>query len=110
MTRFNKLFCINATTGQYIWNVTGAIATTAVADGYLLGNNGDDGTLYCFGKGQTSTTVQTPLANQMLGNQVLITGNVLDQSPYRPGTPAVSDADMTTQDELLYAKQRKFSK
>jgi outer membrane protein assembly factor BamB len=97
MTRFNKLFCINATTGEFIWNVSGAIATTAVADGYLLGNNGDDGKLYCFGKGQTSTTVQTPLANQMFGDQVLITGKVLDQSPFCPGTPAVSDVDMTNQ-------------
>ncbi len=31
MTRFNKLFCINATTGQFIWNVTGGIAPTALA-------------------------------------------------------------------------------
>lgn len=97
MTRFNKLFCINATTGQFIWNVTGAIAPTAIANGYLLGNNGDNGILYCFGKGPTSTTVQTALTNQLLGNEVLITGNVLDQSPAQPGTPAVSDASMTTQ-------------
>ena len=96
MTRFNSLFCLNATTGEFIWNVTGAIAPTAIANGYLLGNNGDDGTLYCFGKGQTSTTISAPLTELQKDKSFLITGSVLDQSPAQPGTPAVSDDSMTT--------------
>ena len=96
MTRFNSLFCVNATTGQFIWNVTGAIAPTAVANGYLLGNNGDNGILYCFGKGKTSTTIDAPMTEQQKGTGFLLTGTVLDQSPAQPGTPAVSDGSMTT--------------
>jgi hypothetical protein len=97
MARYNTLFCINATTGQFLWNITGAIATTAVADGYLLGNNGDNGILYCFGKGPTATTVEAPMTQIQLGTKVLIQGTVTDQSPAQPGTPAVSDDSMTTQ-------------
>ncbi len=95
MTRFNKLFCLNATTGDFLWNVTGAIAPTAIANGYLLGNNGDDGTLYCFGKGQTSTTINAPITEQQKGKSILITGSVSDLSPAQPNTPAVSDDSMT---------------
>jgi outer membrane protein assembly factor BamB len=101
MVRFNKLFCVNATTGEFIWNVTGAIAPTAIADGYLLGNNGDNGYLYCFGKGPTSTSVAGPLTNQLVGTGILFTGEVLDQSPAFPGTPAVSEDSMTEQMNYL---------
>lgn len=96
-TRYCSLFCLNAVTGAEIWNVTGAIAPTAIADGYLLGNDGDNGILYCFGKGPTATTVQAPLTDLASGAGALITGTVLDESPAEPGTPAVSDASMTTQ-------------
>ncbi len=61
-----------------------------------MGNNGDDGSLYCFGKGQTATTVQAPTTELQKGQNALITGSVMDLSPAQPNTPAVSDTDMTT--------------
>ena len=52
-----ELSCINATSGQGIWNITGGFTVGPVADGYLTAGNSYDGYLYVFGKGQSATTV-----------------------------------------------------
>jgi outer membrane protein assembly factor BamB len=94
-TRGCTLFAIDANTGKFLWNVSGAIATTAIAEGYLLGINDNDGFLYCFGKGQTATTVEAPMTDVQAGKSFLIQGTVTDQSPAQAGTQAVSDESMT---------------
>jgi hypothetical protein len=96
ITRGWKLHCINATTGEGIWQVAlpGASSkhTTDVGlvhDGYLTVFS-SDGYQYFYGKGKSATTVTAPVTNVPAGNVVLIQGTVLDQSPAQLNTPAVS--------------------
>lgn len=96
---------INVNNGQRIWNISGWMQGTAIADGYLVSLNGYDNALYCFGKGQTATTVTVSPKVSAKGTPVLIEGIVTDQSPGAKGTPAISDKDMTDWMEYLYMQQ-----
>jgi len=102
MPRFGMLVCINATTGDMTYTLNGAVYPTAAASGYIVGFGQYDGNLYCLGKGQTSTSVT--IQNNVVpnGDKVLITGNVLDQSPAQAGTPAVSDDSMSEWMDYLH--------
>jgi outer membrane protein assembly factor BamB len=102
IVRGMKLHCVNATTGEGIWNITGAMTPGAVADGYFTSSNWYDGYMYVFGKGKSETTVEAPLTAVPLGTAMTITGSVLDMSPAQPGTPCVSKDSMTTQMEYLH--------
>jgi hypothetical protein len=95
LERGTKMFCIDAFTGKFLWNVSGFFLPDGIAYGYLLGLNIYDGQLYNFGKGQTATTVSAPQTTVPVGSGVLIQGSVTDQSPAQPNTPAVSDDSMT---------------
>lgn len=100
-----KLHCINATTGEGIWNITGGGTVGAIADGYVTFDSRYDGYLYVFGKGKSATTVTTPDTATPKGTTVVIKGAVLDQSPAQPGTPCVSKDSMATQMEYLHMQQ-----
>jgi hypothetical protein len=102
LTRGWGLHCINATTGEGIWNITGSMTPGAVADGYLTAGNSYDGYMYVFGKGQSETTVTAPDVAVSKGSAITIKGTVLDLSPAQPGTPCVSKESMTTQMEYLH--------
>ena len=97
-----KLHCINATTGEGIWSITGPMQPGAMADGYLTASNGYDGYMYVFGKGKSSTTIEAPLTAVTLGQKVVLKGTVLDQSPGQPGTPCVAKESMTQWMEYLH--------
>ena len=101
-TRGWKLHCINATTGEGIWTMMGSQNPAAVADGYLVAGNPDDGYLYVYGKGKSSTTVTAPDISVPLGTALTIKGSVLDQSPAQPNTPCVSASSMTTQMQYIH--------
>jgi len=105
LTRGWKLHCINALTGEGIWNITGQMTPGAVADGYLTASNSYDGFMYVFGKGKSATTIQAPLTALTQGQSIVLTGTVLDQSPAQPGTPCVSDASMATWMEYLHMQK-----
>ena len=100
--RFAMLVCVNATTGATTFTLNGGIYPFAAADGYVVGWSEFDGNYYCLGKGQTSTAVS--VSNKVIakGATVQIQGNVLDQSPAQPGTPAVSDSSMSEQMDYLH--------
>ena len=107
--RGNRLWCVDAETGKNIWSILGTFLGPAVADGYLVTLNGEDNQIYCFGKGQTATTVT---ATPGVGNVVTIQGTVTDQSPGQTclgipaaGTPAISDASMEQWMEYLYMQK-----
>jgi len=119
VTRGWQLHCINATTGEGIWRITGPMAPGAIADGYLTASNTYDGYMYVFGKGQSATTVTTPNTVVPMQTSVVIQGTVMDispgdqgsfqnptarlDSPTKPGTvPCVNTASMQTQMEYLY--------
>jgi len=96
ITRGWKFHCINATTGERIWQVAipGAASKHTpdvgpIHDGYVQLFS-SDGYMYWFGKGKSSTTVTAAPKTTALGAQVLIEGTVLDLSPAQPNTPCVS--------------------
>jgi hypothetical protein len=107
MWRGGRIYCVDAYTGQGIWNLTGWWQTPAIADGYIASFNNYDCKVYSLGKGQTSTTVEAPMTAVTVGTKMVIQGAVLDQSPGAPGTPAISDNDMTQWMEYLYMQQPK---
>ena len=119
ITRGWHLHCINATSGQGIWKMTGAMTPGGIGDGYLTASNPYDGYMYVFGKGKSQTTVTAPQIAVEKGTDVLIQGTVMDgspgdqgsianpteplDSPTKPGTvPCVSAASIETQMEYLY--------
>ena len=97
MWKGEKLYCIDAITGDCNWYIPGWFVgnSLVVADGYLVGYNCYDNRLYCFGKTRSSTTVTASPKTLAKGAKVLIEGTVLDQSPAQPGTPCVSKQSMT---------------
>jgi hypothetical protein len=119
VTRGWHLHCVNATTGEGIWKITGPMTPGAVADGYLTASDPYDGYMYVFGKGKSATTITAPDTAVAKGTAVVIKGTVMDMSPgdrgsiynpaqppdspTAPGTvPCVSAASMETQMEYLY--------
>jgi hypothetical protein len=108
--RGSELYAINAQTGQKIWSIDGFFTSgMAVAEGYLVGFNGYDNQIYCFGKGQSATTVS---AAPGVGNAVTIQGTVTDQSPGETclgipaaGTAAIADEFMSDWMAYLYEQQ-----
>lgn len=115
--RGGKIFAINATTGQQIWNLSSWATGTVVANGNLLEFNNYDGELYNIGKGTSAMTLEAPMTSSVLGSTVTIRGTVTDTSPgtqqnelalkYPNGVPAVSDQSMADWMEYLYMQQAK---
>jgi len=77
----------------------------AIGDGYLLAYNAYDNRIYCFGKGQTATTVSVTKSQIYSGETVGITGTVNDKSPAQKGTPCVSKDSMNSWIEYLLMQQ-----
>ena len=106
MPRGGKLYCIDADTGEEIWELgdfySAGTSNAGVSSGILWYGNWYDGCMYFFGKGQSATTVTAPLTAVPLGTPVLIQGTVTDESPGAPGTPAVSDASQESWVPYLY--------
>jgi outer membrane protein assembly factor BamB len=105
LPRGNKLYCINATTGDKIWDIYFTGGSKVVADGMVLAANDYDGLLYCFGQGPTSVQVSASPITIANGSSVFIEGYVLDQSPGQPGTPCISDENMTAYMQFLHMQQ-----
>jgi hypothetical protein len=102
ITRGWRLHCINATTGEGIWNITGPQTPGGIADGYLAASDSYDGYMYVYGKGQSETTVNAPQTEIVAGHKAIISGTVLDQSQAQQGTPCVSKESMTQWMEYLH--------
>jgi outer membrane protein assembly factor BamB len=103
--RGEKLHCIDAYTGKGIWSITGVFQGPIIADGYMLTLNAEDNQIYCFGKGQTATTVSAPTTVVENGSKVLIQGTITDQSPGQAGTPCVSAKSMSQWMEYLHMQK-----
>ena len=100
-----KLRCVDIENGNELWKISFWGNQPVVADGYLVDVNSYDNLIYCFGKGQTETTVTGPDTSIPLGEEVLLKGTVTDQSPGAKGTPAIADEDMTEWMEYLYQQK-----
>ena len=104
--RGHELLCYDANTGAALWNISGQIPVAAIAEGYLIGVNAYDGSVYAFNRGPTATTVSAPQTQVTAGSNVIISGTVTDQTPgIAQGTPAISDQWMTPWMEYLYMDQ-----
>jgi hypothetical protein len=109
--------CVDAETGDFLWNITGWMMNPIIADGYIVTFNSYDMQNYCFGKGPSATTVSAPVTTVPVGTGVLIQGSVTDESPgteqlaqaarFPHGVPAISDKDMTSWMNYLYMQQPK---
>jgi hypothetical protein len=102
VTRGWSIHAIDVFTGEAVWDMMGCTTPSAVADGYLIGGNRYDGYVYCYGKGESETTVSAPDVAVPVGTSMTIKGTVLDLSPAQPGTPCVSVESMDTQMEYLH--------
>jgi outer membrane protein assembly factor BamB len=93
--RGNSLFCIDAFTGDIIWQLEhfreGGDGMWGLHSGVLTCVNEYDGMLYAFGKGDTKTTVMVGPKVVPKGSKVVIEGTVTDESPAAKGTPAIAD-------------------
>lgn len=105
LSRGAKMLCINAETGGNIWSIHGWYLGPAIADGYLVTLNHYDQQIYCFGKGQTATTVTSSSKVIAKGSTVLIEGMVTDQSSGAKDTPAIADEYMAEWMEYLYMQK-----
>ena len=113
--RGSKLFAINATTGQQIWNISSWMPGPIVASGSVLGVNNYDGELYNFAKGPSALSVTVGPKSSDFGDSVVIEGTVSDISPgtkqnelamkFPNGVPAVSDQSQSAWMEYLYMQQ-----
>ena len=105
--RGETLYAFNKDTGEFLWNVSGYYQTGALAEGNLILYNAYDGRIYNFGKGPSATTVSAPQTAISVGSGVMITGTVTDQSAGQKGSPAISDASMSSYMEYLYMNYAK---
>jgi len=125
MWRGPNLRCIDVETGAEVWKIDFMAAgdggahltapTLVTADGYIVGLNYYDNRIYCLGKGPSETTVSGPATTIPRGEEVLITGTVMDVSPgteqleqskrFPNGVPAVSDASQENWMEFVYMQQ-----
>ncbi len=104
-------YCLNATTGEVIWQVNGLFRQTRwggrgiMGDSILATQDTYDQRIYAIGKGPSAITVQAPLAGVVSGSSIVIAGTVTDVSPgtedyalrarFPNGVPAVSDESMS---------------
>ncbi len=100
------LYVVDAVTGKPAWNMTGWFEQPAIADGILISHNNYDNLLYAFGKGPSATTVTVAPKISTKGTPIMIEGTITDQSPGKPGTPAISEKDMSTWMAYLYEQQQ----
>ncbi len=100
-----RLWALNATTGEYLWDISGGGSAGAVADGYLTYDNKYDGYMYVFGKGESQTTVASPQTGIIVGESAVISGTVLDQSPAQIGAACVSKDSMSAYMEYLHMQR-----
>jgi outer membrane protein assembly factor BamB len=110
-----QIWDVNATNGKMIWMLSNWPSVAPIlADGRLVGVDSHDNQIYCFGKGPSGTTVSAPQTVPTLGNSVMITGTVTDQTASGrrtitgnldfslKGTPAIGDASMDAWMEYMF--------
>jgi hypothetical protein len=76
------MICLNATTGEFQWKISGTrMQAGAASEGYLTAASSYDGTMYVLGKSTSKTSISGPQTAVSKGGSIVLTGKVLDQSP-----------------------------
>lgn len=115
--------CLNATTGEEIWQYEGMGSgmyvgqNDLVADGCFVFLNIYDMQVYAIGKGASRTTIDSPAAAVTQGQSLVIRGTVTDLSAgtqqeeqaarFPDGLPCISDANQREWMEYVYQQQDK---
>lgn len=116
LPRGSPFLCLNATTGELIWQIdnmqtgTGWGGLPIIGDSIIAAMDQYDQHIYAIGKGPSTISVSAPDVGVTTGNNIEIRGTVTDISPgtrdsalmmrFPNGVPAVSDASMS--DWMLY--------
>ncbi len=109
MWRGSDLWCIDTETGEVIWKTGGWLRIPVISDGILTAVSGYDNQIYTFGQGPSKTTVTAPQTEITLGESVVITGTVTDQTtgPYckTKDTACISDQSMGEWMDYMYCQK-----
>jgi len=106
--RGDRLYAIDAKTGDCVWNYEGFYwPMVMTGNGYVVAHNEYDQCIYCFNKGPSKTTVSASPTVLTEGSSVMIEGTVTDQTPISKDTPAIADKWMTQWMEYLHQQQPK---
>ena len=103
--------CLDAETGDLIWEIDGAFRQTRwggralIGDSIMVTMDTYDSQIYAIGKGPSSMTISAPDVAVAAGTPFVIRGTVMDISPgtqsdilqmrFANGVPAVSDESMS---------------
>jgi len=113
----SKTVCINATTGDTVWTLTGWTGRNCpiVADDHVILWNSQDAKIYSIGKGPTATSVTVGPKSSSLGTTVVVEGSVFDVSAgsqqagvverFSNGLPVAADAMMDEWMSYVYMQQ-----
>jgi outer membrane protein assembly factor BamB len=101
----DHLFAIDAISGKSLWNISGIMNLNAIANGYLLMYNAADNQIYCFGRGETTTTISLSSNVISNGTSIFIQGTAVDNSPAQPGTPCTNSDYMAGWLQYLHMQQ-----
>jgi len=107
MPRAAPFICLDATTGDLIWQADGLFRSTRwggrgiIGDSVMVGFDTYDNRIYAVGKGQSAITLDKTMMAVGNGSTVTVQGTVMDVSPgtedteiklrFPYGVPAVSD-------------------
>jgi hypothetical protein len=115
LRRDYKIYCVDATTGKLVWAESCLPSSSPIiADGRIVVLDNIDNMIYCYGKGDSATTVSAPQTVPTLGSSVVITGTVTDDTSSGrlntdgdldftlKGTPAIADESMDAWMEYMF--------
>jgi outer membrane protein assembly factor BamB len=119
-----KITCLNATTGDELWDLDSWVSVgpfadwrIPVADGYMAYFNTYDGQIYSLGKGPSKLTVTAPDVGVTTATPVTIRGTITDiaagttqeeqAARFPNGVPCVSDASQSSWMEYVYMQKPK---
>jgi outer membrane protein assembly factor BamB len=110
--------CLNATTGEEVWKMSGGLRATdwggpnVIGDSLIAAFNTYDNRIYSIGKGPSAATVTASDVGVPFGSSVTIRGTITDVSPgteeyalrarFPNGVPAVSDANQSEWMQYVY--------
>jgi hypothetical protein len=81
LRRDGKIYCVDTETGQMLWALTcWPSSSLIIADGRIIAYDLQDGMIYCYGKGDSATTVAASPEISVHGSSVMITGTVTDET------------------------------
>lgn len=109
MWRGSKLWAIDTETGEKLWKSAGWLRIPVISDGILTACSGYDNQIYTFGKGPSKTTASAPQTQIPLGQSLVITGTVTDQTTgpncKTKDTACISDASMGEWMDYMYCQK-----